>query len=150
MADPRPASDPSSPAPVPDPDLENLRRRAAALDLDNDLGEYAVGAAILIDDLLSTLAVASLRVQALEQDLAEAWKDRDYYSLVTEQNLALEAQLAVGEARDRALRQLVEQWRADSLRLNTVHATMGSGWRVCADELDAALRGSTASSNEVI
>jgi len=46
------------------------------------------------------------------------------------------------EAQVRRLQQikaLVETWRAEGSRLDSAHATMGIGWRVCADELEAAL-----------
>lgn len=34
---------------------------------------------------------------------------------------------------------LVERWRAEAARIDRVHATMGIGYHVCADELEAAL-----------
>ncbi len=37
------------------------------------------------------------------------------------------------------LRVFVEKWRAEGRRLDTFHATMGSGWKACADELAAIL-----------
>lgn len=43
-----------------------------------------------------------------------------------------------------ALSRLIEQWRAEHKRINSFHATMGTGWAVCADELESALRLSTA------
>lgn len=38
-----------------------------------------------------------------------------------------------------ALAQLVERWRAEGLQINSFHATMGTGYTVCADELEALL-----------
>ena len=37
------------------------------------------------------------------------------------------------------LEELVQRWRTAGARLDTVHATMGMGWKACADELDALL-----------
>ncbi len=37
------------------------------------------------------------------------------------------------------LKALVEQWRAKEAVINSWHATMGNGWRVCADELSALI-----------
>ena len=38
-----------------------------------------------------------------------------------------------------ALRALIVKWRANGARIDGFHATMGIGWKVCADELAAAL-----------
>lgn len=38
-----------------------------------------------------------------------------------------------------ALRALSGQWRAEGARIDAFHATMGTGYKVCAAELDAAL-----------
>ncbi len=48
-----------------------------------------------------------------------------------------------------ALKQLVETWRQEGARIDTFHATMGSGYKVCADELDAALAALPAQENVV-
>lgn len=37
------------------------------------------------------------------------------------------------------LEELVQRWRTAGARLDTVHATMGMGWKACADELDSLL-----------
>jgi hypothetical protein len=37
------------------------------------------------------------------------------------------------------LRALSEKWRAKAAQIDTFHATMGTGYKACADELDAAL-----------
>jgi hypothetical protein len=37
------------------------------------------------------------------------------------------------------LRALIARWRAQAALTATFHATMGTGWHVCADELEAAL-----------
>ncbi len=40
------------------------------------------------------------------------------------------------------LARLIAQWRAEARRYDSVHATLGSGWKACADDLEAALRDS--------
>jgi len=37
--------------------------------------------------------------------------------------------------------ELVQHWRDQAAQYDTVHATMGSGWKACADDLAAALAG---------
>lgn len=37
------------------------------------------------------------------------------------------------------LKELIATWRARGASIDTFHATMGSGYKVCADELEAAL-----------
>ncbi len=39
---------------------------------------------------------------------------------------------------------LVEQWKAEGTRIDTFHATMGTGYHVCAEHLAAALSRLTA------
>lgn len=34
---------------------------------------------------------------------------------------------------------LIDQWRAEAARINSFHATMGTGYHVCADQLAALL-----------
>ena len=36
---------------------------------------------------------------------------------------------------------LVGRWRREGARCDSFHATMGAGWKACADELEAALAG---------
>lgn len=43
------------------------------------------------------------------------------------------------QSRDAGLRALVEKWRAEGARKDSFHATMGIGWKACADELAAYL-----------
>jgi hypothetical protein len=38
------------------------------------------------------------------------------------------------------LEELIRQWRAKAMALDSVHATMGTGYWQCAKELEAALR----------
>lgn len=38
-----------------------------------------------------------------------------------------------------ALRGLVERWKAEGARCDTFHATMGTGWKACAAELEKLL-----------
>lgn len=38
------------------------------------------------------------------------------------------------------IRQLIDKWRATADGYDRIHATMGVGWRVCAQELEALLR----------
>ena len=47
-----------------------------------------------------------------------------------------------------ALSALVEQWHAEGARLDSVHATMGSGWKACADDLATLLRQTGTTTNE--
>lgn len=47
---------------------------------------------------------------------------------------------AICLAETAALQALVEKWRAPAAEVNPSHATMGTGYPVCADELSAALR----------
>ena len=51
------------------------------------------------------------------------------------------APVPFGDAREAALRSLVEHWRARAAVTDTFHATMGIGWKVCATELEALLTG---------
>jgi hypothetical protein len=48
-------------------------------------------------------------------------------------------QSSAGAGRDGKLRQLVYRWRAEYRRLSQIHATMGTGYHICADELEAFL-----------
>ena len=47
------------------------------------------------------------------------------------------------------LEALIAKWRAEGARCDSFHATMGIGFKKCADELDAALAAAQASSPEV-
>jgi hypothetical protein len=40
-----------------------------------------------------------------------------------------------------ALRELVEKWREEGARIDTFHATMGTGYTACADALAAVIAG---------
>lgn len=43
---------------------------------------------------------------------------------------------------------LIAKWRAEHQCVSSFHATMGTGWAVCADELEAALRLSAGAEHE--
>lgn len=44
-----------------------------------------------------------------------------------------------------ALEGLIAKWREEGARIDTFHATMGTGWKVCADNLRLTLLDSTVS-----
>lgn len=44
-----------------------------------------------------------------------------------------------------ALEGLIAKWRAEGARIDTFHATMGTGWKVCADNLRLTLLDSEVS-----
>jgi len=37
------------------------------------------------------------------------------------------------------IQRLIEEWRQEAAIKDSFHATMGIGWKVCADELEARL-----------
>lgn len=53
----------------------------------------------------------------------------------------VEAEAALAQALQvqSAATKLVEKWRAEAARINSFHATMGTGYTVCADALDQCL-----------
>ena len=47
----------------------------------------------------------------------------------------------VDECQAYVLHSLVERWRQKGAQIDSFHATMGIGYKVCANELEAALKG---------
>ena len=78
--------------------------------------------------MTDTLAIATLAhlAAAHRQDS----EDRDTIEDARDDLDALQARIA----------QLPEQWRGEGARIDTFHATMGTGYKVCADQLAAALK----------
>lgn len=48
-------------------------------------------------------------------------------------------ELSVSTTPDASLRALVEQWRTKGAQIDAFHATMGVGYKACADELESLL-----------
>lgn len=88
------------------------------------------------DLLVSIGADVTAQAQAIERltDNRDAWSQL----AVDAQNRLQHTEAALA-ARDRALRDLVGHWRVKGATTDTFHATMGIGWKACADELDALL-----------
>jgi hypothetical protein len=60
---------------------------------------------------------------------------------MTPQDRAIIALRADVTALQQALAALVAQWRENGAHIDAVHATMGVGYKACADQLAAVLAG---------
>ena len=60
----------------PAPDQQERQRRALALELENDLGEYAKGAESLIRDLLTDLAAVRAQLQDAQKEALISRNDK--------------------------------------------------------------------------
>lgn len=90
------------------------------------------------DELTAYVANGGWMHDRERADAAE--QDRDMYQRYYE---AAHADWEAAEARLTALRGLAAQWRAEAAVTDSFHATMGVGWKVCADQLIASLTGET-------
>lgn len=90
------------------------------------------------------LSAQQERIAALERErdtvhyCAECFKQLTGLDYTAE---AWKARAEQAEATLASVRALREQWRARAARVDTVHATIGIGWKACADDLDHALAG---------
>lgn len=119
-------------------DIEDARRQlqvatARAEAWETKAAVFEQGRQAVVEALVKERA----RAEALEKELLLRCEETNDL-IQRAEALAQENETLKAEGRE-AFRALVEQWHAKGLEINTFHATMGSGWIACSNELAALL-----------